>query len=70
MRRDPTRPKVYHLAAKTDAAGNVSALCYTTPHAIDLSRASWTIRREAVTCPRCRRRLGPPARLLGAGGPP
>jgi hypothetical protein len=37
--------------------GAVSALCFAAPRAIDLRRATWTNRREAVTCPKCRRLL-------------
>jgi hypothetical protein len=47
------KPKRYHYAAKIRSDGQVSALCFDPPHAIDLRRASWTNRREAVTCPRC-----------------
>lgn len=46
-----TRP--VHKAKHLRADGCVSALCSKTPRAIDLKRASWTIRNEAVTCPRC-----------------
>lgn len=46
--------KIYHMAAKINEAGNVSALCYARPRAIDLRKASWTIRPEAVTCRKCR----------------
>jgi hypothetical protein len=53
MARNPYRKPV-HLAAKVDQEGNVSAMCFKRPHAIDLTRASWTIRGEAVTCHRCR----------------
>ena len=47
--------KIYHRADKMDPDGNVSALCFKRPKAIDLSKASWTIRDEAVTCPKCRK---------------
>lgn len=46
--------KTYHRAALVAADGSMSALCFKVPHAIDLRRASWTIRDEAVTCPRCK----------------
>lgn len=46
--------KLYHRAKLVTEAGQVSALCFTTPRPIDLTRARWTIRDEAVTCPRCR----------------
>lgn len=48
--------KVYHFAAMH--GGNVSALCYNRPRVINLARGqSWTIRPDAVTCPRCRKLL-------------
>lgn len=46
--------KVYHMAAKIRPDGAVSALCYKRPRAINLRVATWTIRPEAVTCPKCR----------------
>jgi hypothetical protein len=49
--------KTYHMAAKVNDKGDVSALCYTKPRAIDLRKQSWTVRPDAVTCPRCRRVL-------------
>lgn len=45
--------KVYHKGAKINARGDVSALCFETPRAINLKRASWTYRESAVTCPKC-----------------
>ena len=48
--------KPYHLAAKFRRSGTralVSALCFTRPRAINLRVATWTIRPEAVTCPKC-----------------
>lgn len=33
--------------------GAVSALCFKRPRKIDLTRSSWTIRDEAVTCSKC-----------------
>ncbi len=49
--------KLYHKAHLYGAAGGVSALCFKIPRAIDLSRALWTNRNEAVTCPKCLRLL-------------
>jgi hypothetical protein len=50
--------KVYHFAAGFSSAGTVSALCYKKPQAIKLDRGqSWTIRPNAVTCPKCRKAL-------------
>lgn len=50
------KQRVYHYAAKTSEAG-VSALCFKVPRAIDMKRASWTLREEAVTCPKCKAAL-------------
>jgi hypothetical protein len=48
------RSRLYHKAALIGQNGEVCALCYKTPHAIDMTkRVSWTIRWEAVTCPKC-----------------
>ncbi len=54
--------KVYHMAALIDRNGNVSPLCAAKPKPINLKKATWTNRREAVTCPRCRKRLGEAAK--------
>lgn len=51
------REKRYHMAALINDAGEVSALCSASPRPIDLRRASWTNRAEAVTCPRCLRMM-------------
>ena len=45
--------KRIHLAEKIASGGRVSAACFDPPRAINLKRATWTIRPEAVTCPRC-----------------
>lgn len=45
--------KIIHRGTMVDPDGNVSALCFRTPHAIDLRKASWTTRDEAVTCSKC-----------------
>jgi hypothetical protein len=49
--------KTIHRGAMIRADGAVSAACFKRPHPVDLARASWTIRNEAVTCARCRRLL-------------
>lgn len=54
--RDPYQ-KPYHLAHLMTERGDVSALCFDRPRPIDLTRASWTIRPEAVTCPKCRKKM-------------
>jgi hypothetical protein len=58
MAADPTnrrapRQRTYHRATKIREDGSVSALCFKSPRAIDMRRATWTIRDEAVTCPKC-----------------
>ena len=45
--------KTYHMADKVNPQGGVSALCFGKPRAIDLTRALWTNRQEAVTCKKC-----------------
>lgn len=49
--------KTVHLAGKVRADGAISAACYRTPRAIDPGVSAWTLRPEAVTCPKCRRVL-------------
>jgi len=46
--------KTVHLAHKIADDGSVSALCYATPHPIDLRVATWTLVPKLVTCGRCR----------------
>lgn len=50
-------PKIYHMASKINQNGGVSALCFKKLKPINLSVASWTNRRTAVTCPKCLRIL-------------
>ena len=45
--------KKYHYANKINENGDVSALCFLKPKAINLKVASWTNRKEAVTCIKC-----------------
>jgi hypothetical protein len=53
-RDDPYRDrKPYHMANLFGPNGEVSALCFPRPRPIDLRRATWTLRWEAVTCERC-----------------
>lgn len=44
--------KLVHRAGSVSAVG-VSAYCYEKPHAIKMDRETWTLRDEAVTCPKC-----------------
>jgi len=46
--------KRVHRANFINDEGGVSALCSATPKPIDLRRATWTNRDDAVTCPRCK----------------
>jgi hypothetical protein len=52
------RPRRIHLATLIDERGKVSALCFRSPRAINLKRATWTIRDDAVTCPKCLDKMG------------
>ena len=47
-----TPSRVYHRAHLISARG-VSALCFAKRRAIDMKRATWTNRDEAVTCRKC-----------------
>jgi hypothetical protein len=51
------RPKPVHYANLLREDGAASALCFAKPHPIDLRRASWTNRRGAATCRKCRAML-------------
>lgn len=56
MRSLVKKPKVriYHLAHLIHNGGEmVSPLCAKVPTAINLDRAYWTLREEAVTCKKC-----------------
>ena len=56
--RSPLKPKPYHMAKGIREDGAVSALCSRRPRRIDLTRASWTNRVEAVTCAKCLKIIG------------
>ena len=45
--------KIVHRAKMVNARGNVSPLCAKVPRSINLRKATWTNRDDAVTCPRC-----------------
>lgn len=49
----PPRKKPVHHAKHVNQNGDVSALCFEKPRPIDLSKATWTNRAEAVTCKKC-----------------
>jgi hypothetical protein len=54
MATDDTRPRVYHMANLVSLRGKVSPLCAAKPRVLNLKRHQlWTIRWEAVNCPRC-----------------
>lgn len=46
--------RTIHLAAKVAPDGSVSALCFTTPHPIDMRVATWTLVPGFATCQRCK----------------
>jgi hypothetical protein len=48
-----TMAKVIHLAHLISTKGDVSPICREQPRRINLKRETWTIRKEAVTCPKC-----------------
>ena len=56
------KPKLYHMGKWVTPEGDVSALCFDTPRAIDIKKASWTSRPQAVTCPKCKRLLNAQAK--------
>lgn len=43
----------YHFAKHIREDGSVSAICFSVPRAICLKQATWTNRKEAVTCKKC-----------------
>lgn len=45
--------KPVHMAKHIRQDGAVSPLCAKTPRALNLAKAVWTIRPEAVTCKKC-----------------
>lgn len=53
----PINRKKIHKAAKIAPGGLVSALCFKKPHPINMKLETWTLRREAVTCPKCKKIL-------------
>lgn len=51
-------PMPVHMALLMRSDGKVSPLCrFHRPRVIDLSQATWTLRRQDATCPRCRAAL-------------
>ena len=47
------RAKTIHRGKHVDRDGNVSALCFVRKRPINLRKATWTLRDDAVTCKRC-----------------
>lgn len=58
MTPKPPTPRTKHMAHKMRPDGGVSALCFSSPRAIDMRRASWTLSPGFVTCKKCRERMG------------
>lgn len=55
LRKGPApKKRIAHLGAKVREDGAVSALCFKSPRAIDMVRSTWVMRKEAVTCSKCR----------------
>jgi len=50
--REPVA-RIRHLAKKVRGDGAVMAMCFKSPRAIDMKRATWTTDRNAVTCQNC-----------------
>ena len=51
----PPKVKIVHKVAAIDREGQSSALCYSRPRAVDLSREGVTLYQDdAVTCQACR----------------
>lgn len=57
MKPDPHTKRhardVTHLATLIRADGDVSALCFKKPQAINLKRSRWTLAEAQVTCRAC-----------------
>lgn len=51
------RRRIVHRAKHIRGDGAASALCFKRTKAIDMIRATWTTRDEAVTCPKCRKAM-------------
>lgn len=45
--------RVVHRGGWVNSKGQVSALCFKRPRAIDMKRATWVGHDDAVTCPKC-----------------
>lgn len=58
MTPKPPTPRTKHMAHKNRPDGGVSALCFSSPRAIDMRRATWTTTPDFVTCKKCRARIG------------
>jgi hypothetical protein len=63
------KPKLYHRACQVRADGAVFALCNGGERPINLKRALWTNRNEAVTCKRCLRMIASATERLKNEGP-
>jgi len=54
---EPFEGRIYHRVSKLNCkTGQASALCYQKPHAIP-NHERWTLRNDAVSCPKCRKIL-------------
>ena len=54
MSNENPKTKIVHRAALIRPDGSVSARCFDPPRAIDLKKATWTLRDGLVTCTECR----------------
>ena len=48
-----TNGEIYHMADKVNRNGEIYALCFESPRAIDIDRELWTTDISAVTCSPC-----------------
>lgn len=57
--------KIVHKAKLVSDKGDVSPLCAKKPRKVNMNKENWTLRNEAVTCPKCLKELtaGIPLRI-------
>jgi hypothetical protein len=53
MKKLANKKKIIHRASLVNSRGEVSALCFKRPKAINLKQSSWSNRDEGVTCKKC-----------------
>lgn len=63
---NPYPPKKCHRGHLVSQGGKVSALCYSRPRPIPMSRETWTLQPTAVTCKACLAKMAEQAAAKGA----